>query len=100
MKKMTKEQSSIFNELFEETLYWGDMEEYGMCNGLFSEFGENLEYLSTGVDEERGNLELFYCAGIYDADGIGVIPINSKTKARLKKVVQHLMSDGFDSLIV
>ena len=100
MKKMTKEQLSIFNELFKDALTWGDMDEYGMCNGLFSEFGENLEYLSTGIDESRGNLELFYCANTYNAEGIGVIPINSKTKARFKKVIQHLMNNGFDSLVV
>lgn len=100
MKKMTKEQLSIFNELFEEALYWGDMNEYGMCNGLFSELGENLECLSTGIDESGGNLELFHCESTYDAIGIGVIPINSKTKARFKKVIQHLMNDGFDSLVV
>ena len=100
MKRMTKEQLAIFNDMYADTLRWGDMNEYGTCNGLFCELGKNLEYLSTGIDESAGNLELFYCPGPYDVGGIGIIPINSKTKERFKKVVLHLMSDGFDSLVV
>ncbi|QBX32736.1 hypothetical protein Asfd1_110 [Aeromonas phage Asfd_1] len=50
----------------------------------------------TGVNEDKLELHLYYCAGIYDASGIGVLPINNKTKSRLKKIVQYISENGFD----
>ncbi len=97
MAKLTKEQNAKFDRLFNDTIYWGDEDECGQCSGLFAgAFGENLEKLSTGVNEDKLELHLYYCAGIYDASGIGVLPINNKTKSRLKKIVQYISENGFD----
>lgn len=99
MARMTKEQSENFERLWAESIDWGNEDECGMCNGLFSEFGENLEMLSTGVHESTNTLELYWCPSIYEVRGIGSVAMNSKGKAIFKKVVTHLMTNDFKSLV-
>lgn len=96
---MTKQQSARFDKLYNDTINWGDEEEYGICTGMFEEFGENLEYLSTGIDSSSNTLGIYEFNGSF-WDHITSLPINSTTKAIFKKIVCHLMSDGFDTLNV
>ena len=42
MAKLNKEQTALFERLYNTTVTWGDIDENGMCNGLFVEFGDNL----------------------------------------------------------
>ncbi|QMV28740.1 hypothetical protein AP1_0022 [Aeromonas phage AP1] len=93
MAKMNKEQTAKFNSLFEDTLNWGDG---STCTGLFDCLGgPNLGYLATEVDGD--DLQIFEFTGSY-WEFLGSMPINSKTKAKFKKIVLHLMDKDFDTL--
>ncbi|ADQ53369.1 hypothetical protein 65p361 [Aeromonas phage 65] len=99
MAKMNKEQSKQFENLFETTVCWGDDEN---CNGLFVELLDssvdhethNLYYLTTCVQEDNNQIEIleFDGSGYYDL--VGYIPINSKAKATMKKIVNCLLDGG------
>lgn len=91
MAKMTKEQTAKFNSLFEDTLNWGE----GTCTGLFDFLGKNLEDLATEIDGD--DLQILEFGGSH-WDFLGSMPIDSKTKAKFKKVVLHLMDKDFDTL--
>lgn len=96
---MTKDQSDKFNKMFETTINWGDNEN---CIGLFANLlpddveqeSHNLYYLTTCVQEDKNQIEILsYDGGCY-YDLIGFIPLNSKTKSTLKKVVTELLNGG------
>lgn len=91
MAKMTAVQTKRFNQLFEDTLRWPEGE---TCTGLFEEFGGANEYLTTCVED--GYLQILVFQGNY-WDFIHAIPLNSKTKSYMKKLVTHLIDNDFDS---
>lgn len=95
MAKMTKEQDVQFDKLYKETITWCDDD---TCTGLFSCFGENLNNLATCVQDGE-YLEILEFRKNYWSM-ITTLPINSKTKANLKKIVSHLMDKGFDTLSI
>ncbi|QQG33878.1 hypothetical protein ZPAH1_orf00116 [Aeromonas phage ZPAH1] len=104
MAKMTKEQSTKFDKLFEDTIDWGYDDN---CIGLFDQLlsddidpeSHNLYYLTTCINEENQQVEIleFDGSGYYDL--VGYIPINNKTKSVMKKVVTCLLGGGtFDDV--
>ena len=98
MAKLNKEQTAKFNKLYETSVNWG--EGNGPCTGLFAELAPesaNLNYFATEVVD--GYLEILESDGPY-YDSHGAIEIDSKTKGKLKKIVEHLIDRDFNTLIV
>ena len=92
MAKLNKEQTAKFNKLYDTVLNWGEGEN---CIGLFEVFGGNLDRLTTCV--ENGDMEILCFDGCY-YDLYGTIPVNAKTKGLVKKIVEHLIDNDFDTL--
>ena len=99
MAKLNKEQTAKFNKLYDVAVNWGD--DCGICTGIFGELDPtnlNLQNLAT---EDVGDdiLEILEYDGAYW--GLhGTIKIDSKTKGKLKKIVEHLIDKDFNTLIV
>lgn len=99
MKRLNKEQSKKFDDLYSTTLNWGNDEN---CIGLFCKLldsdveweSSNLYYLTTCMREDRNQIEVLDFDGWGYYDLVGYIPLNSKTKTMLKKVVCCLLSGG------
>lgn len=92
MAKLNKEQTAQFNKLYNEVLHWGEGE---YCIGMFEVFGGNLDSLATCV--EYGSVEILYFDGCYYSLH-GRLPVDSKTKGKLKKIVEHLIDNDFNTL--
>ena len=99
MAKLNKEQTAKFDKLYEVAVNWG--EDCGICTGIFGELDPtnlNLQNLAT-EDVGDGVLEILEYDGAYW--GLhGTIKIDSKTKGKLKKIVEHLIDKDFNTLIV
>lgn len=91
MAKMTKLQTEKFSQLFETTLNWGEGDN---CTGLFEEFGGDNEYLATCVED--GYLQIFEYNGNH-WDFLHAIPVDTKAKTYMKKLVTHLMDNTFEN---
>ena len=89
---MNKKQTDKFNSLFEDTLGWGDESEYGVCLGLFKEFGDALGQVATGIDESTNTITVYWCPTVDQQYNIDSFPINSTTKRTFKKIMEHLMT--------
>ena len=93
--KLNKEQTKRFNYLYDVAVEWGEGEN---CNGLFEEFGGQLENLATCV--ENGDIQILegdFACGCHDYHMS--IPLGKKAKSNLKKVVEHLIDGDFGGLI-
>lgn len=98
MTKLTKEQTTKFNKLYEIAINWG--EDCGTCTGIFSELDpENVNLKNLAIEDVGGSLEILEFTGNY-WDCWDTIKIDSKTKGKLKKIVEHLIDKDFDTLIV
>lgn len=92
--KLNREQTKRFNHLYNEVMEWGEGDN---CNGLFREFGDQLENLATCVEDGHIQiLESNSACGYHDY--WMSIPINKKAKSNLKKVVEHLIDGDFHDL--
>ena len=99
MAKLNKEQTEKFNKLYEVAVNW--VEDCGICAGIFGELDPaNLNLQNLAIEDVGDDiLEILEYDGAYW--GLhGTIKIDSKTKGKLKKIVEHLIDKDFNTLIV
>ena len=99
MAKLNKEQTEKFNKLYEAAV--NCVEDCGICAGIFGELDPaNLNLQNLAIEDVGDNiLEILEYDGAYW--GLhGTIKIDSKTKGKLKKIVEHLIDKDFNTLIV
>ncbi|MGL5785078.1 MAG: hypothetical protein ACRCYZ_06485 [Alphaproteobacteria bacterium] len=94
MKRFTKDQSALFDKLFDVSYNWG---EGSNCTGLFSDFGGNNKYLATCFED--GTLEILEFNGSYfSLYGRSRCADKASARKAVMKVVKHLMVADFDTL--